>query len=162
VLSADARLALVREAHGFGYGLPILAPAEALPVPKDAKEPEKLNGKDGEVSYQPQVEDPVEPLPPPAPTGGAFQLWDMVKGRLLRRFAGHQDTVTSVAFSPKGRFMLSSSLDGSIRVWIYPDPESVPVVGPSEPLRERPLFFQGPPAQKMPEGEKIPEPLQGL
>ena len=37
------------------------------------------------------------------------RLWDVTTGRCLRIFAGHVDPVTSVAFSPKGRFALSVS-----------------------------------------------------
>jgi WD40 repeat protein len=166
MLSSDARLALVCEPRWVGYGQVIPAPVvpEAMPAPKQP------DGKanDEEVSYQPPakipIEEPEDPpvAPAPALTDGAFQLWDVVRGRLLRRFAGHQDTVTSVAFSPKGRFILSGSLDGTIRLWVYPDPESVPAAVPGEPLRERPLLTPILPGgvEKLmsPKGEVIPPP----
>ncbi|MCA9054247.1 MAG: caspase family protein, partial [Planctomycetaceae bacterium] len=36
---------------------------------------------------------------------------------IVRRFLGHSTFVTSVDFSPDGRLMASSSLDGTIRIW---------------------------------------------
>ena len=35
----------------------------------------------------------------------------------IRRFSGHTHVVRSVVFSPDGRFILSGSLDGTIRLW---------------------------------------------
>jgi len=44
-------------------------------------------------------------------------LWDVQKGREVRRFAGHTGYVESVSCSPNGRRMLSGSLDGTFRLW---------------------------------------------
>ena len=35
----------------------------------------------------------------------------------VKRFVGHEDKVTSLAFSPDGKRLLSSSYDGTIRLW---------------------------------------------
>jgi WD40 repeat protein len=44
-------------------------------------------------------------------------LWDLSTGKRLSRFRGHTFSVASVGFSPEGRYILSGSLDGTIRVW---------------------------------------------
>jgi len=38
-------------------------------------------------------------------------------GREIRTFSGHSDRVTSVAFSPDGRQVLSGSYDNTTRIW---------------------------------------------
>jgi WD40 repeat protein len=45
------------------------------------------------------------------------RLWDVKAGQRLRAFAGHIAFVNSVAFSPDGKTLVSSSDDGSIRLW---------------------------------------------
>jgi hypothetical protein len=44
-------------------------------------------------------------------------LWEVATGISLRAFEGHKNSVTSVAFSPDGTTLASSSADGSIRLW---------------------------------------------
>ncbi|MCP2339921.1 protein kinase domain-containing protein [Actinomadura rupiterrae] len=55
-------------------------------------------------------------------SGGRFQsdrtirLWDLVHGRCLRTFTGHEDGVTGVAFSGDA-FVVSTSRDRTVRIW---------------------------------------------
>jgi WD40 repeat protein len=44
-------------------------------------------------------------------------LWDASTGKQLQRFAGHQGTITSLAFSADGRRMISGSADSTALVW---------------------------------------------
>jgi WD40 repeat protein/uncharacterized caspase-like protein len=48
-----------------------------------------------------------------------LELWDLETGRLLRTFRGHSGLITSVAFSPDGRRVLSGSDETSdaIKLW---------------------------------------------
>jgi WD40 repeat protein len=44
-------------------------------------------------------------------------LWDVKTHSVILRFEGHTDSVKSVAFSPDGHFVLSGSLDETVRLW---------------------------------------------
>ncbi len=50
-------------------------------------------------------------------TDRKIKLWDFRTGKLEREFVGHENTVTSVAFSPDNKMALSESRDHTIRLW---------------------------------------------
>jgi WD40 repeat protein len=53
-------------------------------------------------------------------TGGAdkaLNLWEVTSGRLLGQMQGHTSDIESVAFTPNGRLIISSSEDRSVRIW---------------------------------------------
>jgi WD40 repeat protein len=45
------------------------------------------------------------------------RLWDAATGQEIRASRGHEDTVTSVAFSPDGARVLTGSGDRTARLW---------------------------------------------
>ena len=45
------------------------------------------------------------------------ELWDSHSGKLVRSFRGHTALVSSVAFSPDGRRLVSGSRDSTAKVW---------------------------------------------
>lgn len=49
--------------------------------------------------------------------GHALWLWDVHSGACVAALGEHKDRVTSVAFSPDGRWLASTSQDRSVLVW---------------------------------------------
>jgi len=53
-------------------------------------------------------------------TGGIdndIKVWDMRKQSMLYKMRGHVDTVTGLALSPDGSYLLSNSMDCTVRIW---------------------------------------------
>lgn len=64
-------------------------------------------------------------------SGNAIKLWDATTGQELLTLIGHTDWLASLAFSPDGKHLASTSLDGTIRIWsLTPGEETVAVSGP--------------------------------
>ncbi|PIA51851.1 hypothetical protein AQUCO_01000026v1 [Aquilegia coerulea] len=46
-----------------------------------------------------------------------IRVFDVVALRMVRKFEGHSDRITDVCFSEDGKWLLSSSMDGTLRIW---------------------------------------------
>lgn len=46
-----------------------------------------------------------------------IRFFDVVAVRMVRKFEGHTDRITDLCFSDDGKWLLSSSMDGSLRIW---------------------------------------------
>ena len=50
-------------------------------------------------------------------TIGIIEIWDAKKGKCLKTLEGHLDCVTSVVYSPDGKYIVSGSRDKTIKIW---------------------------------------------
>ncbi|KAG6740116.1 hypothetical protein POTOM_057753 [Populus tomentosa] len=46
-----------------------------------------------------------------------IRLFDAIALRMVRNFEGHTDRITDLCFSEDGKWLLSSSMDGTLRIW---------------------------------------------
>lgn len=64
-------------------------------------------------------------------SGNDIKVWDAATGEELRTLIGHSGWVMGLAFSPDGRTLASTSLDGSVRIWdISQGSETISVTSP--------------------------------
>lgn len=59
---------------------------------------------------------------------GAIYLWNTKTGEALDVLRGHNAKITGIVFSNDGRYMASSSYDGSVRLWQMDDLNTLPIV----------------------------------
>ena len=59
---------------------------------------------------------------------GDIILWDIEKKALNRIISGHQSTITDIQFNPKGNLLLTTSRDGTARVWDLADSRKLPII----------------------------------
>ena len=46
-----------------------------------------------------------------------LRVWSVESGECLREFQGHSKEITAAEFSSNGRFVISSSVDGTVMIW---------------------------------------------
>lgn len=46
-----------------------------------------------------------------------LRVYDVIAAKLVRQFDGHNDRVTDLCFSEDGKWILSSAMDGTVRIW---------------------------------------------
>ena len=62
-------------------------------------------------------------------SAGVLCRYDVETGRQVRSFAGHRDRITDLGISADGKWLLSSSLDGTLRIWDIPAARTLQVRG---------------------------------
>ena len=45
------------------------------------------------------------------------KVWDLRKGEMCMMLEGHSDTVTGMSLSPDGSYLLTNSMDCTLRIW---------------------------------------------
>ncbi len=64
-------------------------------------------------------------------SGNSVKVWDAATGQELFTLLGHTDWIGGLAFSPDGKELASTSLDGTVRLWsAEPGREIATAVGP--------------------------------
>ncbi len=59
---------------------------------------------------------------------GDIILWDIQKKALNRIISGHQSTITDIQFNQKGNLLLTTSRDGTAKVWDLSDSRKLPII----------------------------------
>ena len=59
---------------------------------------------------------------------GDIILWDIQKKALSRIISAHRSTVTDIQFNPQGNLLLTTSRDGTARVWDLNDSRKLPII----------------------------------
>lgn len=49
-----------------------------------------------------------------------IRLWNTSTGAEIGQLSGHQEPVTALAFTPDNNYLISVSMDGSLRIWAVP------------------------------------------
>lgn len=55
----------------------------------------------------------------------SVEVVDIVGRKVVRKFEGHDEQLTDLAFSPDARWIVSASLDSTLKVWDVPTGDSV-------------------------------------
>lgn len=63
-----------------------------------------------------------------------IRVFDVLVGRLVRQFRGHSDRITCLEMSADSKWVLSSSMDGTLRVWDLPSARCLQVVRLGAPI----------------------------
>ena len=73
--------------------------------------------------------------PPAAAKPELITLWELETGKELRTFAGHQEVVNVLAFSPISLLLASGSADKTVRLWnLATGEEQMQLIGHSAPI----------------------------
>jgi WD40 repeat protein len=48
---------------------------------------------------------------------GTLKLWDLMTGSIIKSYAGHDNEINSVAYSPNGKYGATGSSDRTVKVW---------------------------------------------
>ncbi len=59
----------------------------------------------------------VQKLMPTCVCAGRVCYWDLVEETMLESFQAHKSYVCSLAMHPDGTLLLTSSTDGTVKVW---------------------------------------------
>ncbi|WP_299487631.1 TIR domain-containing protein [Acaryochloris sp. IP29b_bin.137] len=66
------------------------------------------------LDFAPKAHNPLLAL---ASSDNTVKLWSFEKERIIKTLGGHNNTITSLRFSPNGKNLASASWDGTVKIW---------------------------------------------
>jgi len=73
-----------------------------------------------------------------------FLIVDIESRSIVRKFVGHTAKLTDATFSPDSRWLVTSSMDCTIRTWDIPSSQLIDIFQVSHQLKSPPATFKKP------------------
>lgn len=66
---------------------------------------------------------------------GSVTIWDVTTGQIVKTLRGHTYNISSLSYSPNGKFLASASLDKTVKIWNTESGEVLQTLEPGDFMR---------------------------